>query len=279
MAIVSFCGSDDRETGQTLASIAVATMMAIEHNYKILYISTGFRDKTVNRCFWSETKQETVAQIVGEKGAGINNGIEGLIKLLQSNRTSNNIISDYAKVVFKDRLDILPAPTTNQINEYNQIAGFYADIASIADKDYNMVIIDVDKKMKPELKKKILEISNIVVLTIKQSADMIEQTMKLRKEDEIFSKSNVMIMIGKWDKYSKFNIANVTRELKEKRKVCAISYNTLFFDASTEGKVADFFLNNMTITDKNDRNFTFMSETKKTCEAITYRIQELKMKL
>ena len=42
MAIISFCGSDERETGQTLASIAVATMMAIDHNYRILHISTGF---------------------------------------------------------------------------------------------------------------------------------------------------------------------------------------------------------------------------------------------
>ena len=142
-----------------------------------------------------------------------------------------------------------------------------------------MVFIDIDKKMKPDVKKKILEISDIVVLTIKQGADMIEETAKLRSEDEIFSKKNVIIMIGKWDKYSKFNITNVTRELREKRRICAISYNTLFFDASTEGKVADFFLNNRVITDKNDRNFTFMDETKKTCDAITYRIQELRMRL
>lgn len=279
MAIISFCGSDERETGQTLASIAVATMMAIDHNYRILHISTGFRDKTVTRCFWDQNKTESVAQIVGGQATGINNGVEGLIKLLQSNRTSNNIVSDYAKVVFRERLDVLPALATNDINEYNEDIEYYEQIAKLANKDYNMVFIDIDKKMKPDVKKKILEISDIVVLTIKQGADMIEETAKLRSEDEIFSKKNVIIMIGKWDKYSKFNIANVTRELREKRRICAISYNTLFFDASTEGKVADFFLNNRVITDKNDRNFTFMDETKKTCDAITYRIQELRMRL
>lgn len=279
MAIVSFCGSDDKETGQTLASIAVATMTAIDHNYKILHISTGFRDKTVESCFWNSNKRDAVSQIVGGREVGINSGMEGLIKLFQSHRTSNNIIADYAKVVFKDRLDILPAPAADNINDYNAIAEYFSNIAAIANKDYNMVFIDIDKKMKPELKRKILEVSDVIVLTIKQSADMIEKTIQIRKENEIFNKPNVIIMIGKWDKYSKFNIANVTRELREKRNVCAISYNTLYFDASTEGKVADFFLNNRVITDKSDRNFTFMDETKKTCDAILNRIQEMKMKL
>lgn len=279
MAIVAFCGNDDKETGQTLSSIAVATMTAIDHNYRVLHVSTGFRDKTAVRCFWNETKNGNVEQIVGGKRSEINNGIEGLVKLLQSNRTSNNIVSDYARVVFRERLDILPAPLTEDIEEYNQIAEYYQQIAKIANKDYNMVFIDIDKKMREDQKRKLLESSDIIVLTIKQSSDMVEKTAELRKNDEFYSKKNVIIMIGKWDKYSKYNIANVTRELKEKRNLCAISYNTLFFDASTEGKVADFFLNNRTIIDKTDRNYTFMDETKKTCDAINYRIQELRMRL
>ena len=44
-----------------------------------------------------------------------NSGVEGLVKIIQSNRTSANIVSDYARVVFKDILDILPAPKTDNI--------------------------------------------------------------------------------------------------------------------------------------------------------------------
>ena len=48
MAVVSFWNDfNEKETGQTLAYVAVATNMAIEHNYKILLISTGFGEKTV----------------------------------------------------------------------------------------------------------------------------------------------------------------------------------------------------------------------------------------
>ena len=35
MAIITFWGGDSKESGQTLSIAAVATQMAIEHNYKI----------------------------------------------------------------------------------------------------------------------------------------------------------------------------------------------------------------------------------------------------
>ena len=40
MAIVTFWSECKKEIGQTSTAIAVATQMAIEHNYKILLIST-----------------------------------------------------------------------------------------------------------------------------------------------------------------------------------------------------------------------------------------------
>ena len=58
MAVVSFWGNSRREIGQTLSVVAIGTMMAIEHNYKILVISTGFRDRTMENAFGKETKME-----------------------------------------------------------------------------------------------------------------------------------------------------------------------------------------------------------------------------
>ena len=48
MAIVSFWSNSKRETGQTLSSVAIATSMSINHNYKVLEIATGFMDKTID---------------------------------------------------------------------------------------------------------------------------------------------------------------------------------------------------------------------------------------
>ena len=47
MAIISFWTEDDKETGQTSTAIAVATQMAIQHNKKVLLISTYENNKEI----------------------------------------------------------------------------------------------------------------------------------------------------------------------------------------------------------------------------------------
>ena len=58
MSIITFKSDEQKETGQTLSLVATATQMAIEHNYKILIISTSFRDKTLESCFWELDKEK-----------------------------------------------------------------------------------------------------------------------------------------------------------------------------------------------------------------------------
>ena len=104
MAVVSFWGNNTKETGQTLSVVALGTEMAIDHNNKILIVSTGFNETTMEDCFWEKKKNNGIIPENGVKTGGIANGFEGLIKVIQSNRTSSNIIRDYAKVVFKKQI-------------------------------------------------------------------------------------------------------------------------------------------------------------------------------
>ena len=57
MAIITFYSTDYKETGQTVSMAAIITYMAIKHNYKMLGISTSFRDITLENCFWKQEKQ------------------------------------------------------------------------------------------------------------------------------------------------------------------------------------------------------------------------------
>lgn len=278
MAIVSFWSNSKRETGQTLSSVAIATCMAIDHNNKILEIATGFQDSTVENCFWDPNKSALNQVIPGMNRASFNNGVEGLVKIMQSNRTSSNIVSDYARVVFKDRLDVLPAPSTNNLVDYNKTTEYYSQLASIANRDYNYVFIDIDRRMPEQSKQSILAQSDIVVFTLKQGYESLKDIINLRKDNDIFKKDKVVLLVGKYDKFSRFNVTNMSRELKEKRKMVAIPYNTLFFEASSEGTVADFFIKYRGITDQTDRNYIFIQETKRACDEIINKFQELRMR-
>ena len=279
MAIVSFWSNSKRETGQTLSSVAIATSMSINHNYKVLEVATGFMDKTIENCFWQPNRENALNLIPGMRQSTFNSGVEGLVKIIQSNRTSANIVSDYARVVFRDRLDVLPAPKTDNIEDYNRTTEFYAQLAKIASRDYDLVFIDIDKRMPEKSKQDILMQSDAIVLTLKQGLDSMRDIIELRKSDENFQKNNVILLAGKYDKFSRYNVTNMSRELREKRKMLAVPYNTLFFEAASEGAVADFFIKYRGITDQTDRNFIFMQETKRACDEILFKLQELQMRV
>lgn len=279
MAIVSFWSNSKRETGQTLSSVAIATSMSINHNYKVLEVATGFMDKTIENCFWQPNRENALNLIPGMRQSTFNSGVEGLVKIIQSNRTSANIVSDYARVVFRDRLDVLPAPKTDNIEDYNRTTEFYAQLAKIASRDYDLVFIDIDKRMPEKSKQDILMQSDAIVLTLKQGLDSMRDIIELRRSDENFQKNKVILLAGKYDKFSRYNVTNMSRELREKRKMLAVPYNTLFFEAASEGAVADFFIKYRGITDQTDRNFIFMQETKRACDEILFKLQELQMRV
>ena len=278
MAIVSFWSNSKRETGQTLSSVAIATSMSINHNYKVLEVATGFMDKTIENCFWQPNRENALNLIPGMRQSTFNSGVEGLVKIIQSNRTSANIVSDYARVVFRDRLDVLPAPKTDNIEDYNRTTEFYAQLAKIASRDYDLVFIDIDKRMPEKSKQDILMQSDAIVLTLKQGLDSMRDIIELRRSDENFQKNNVILLAGKYDKFSRYNVTNMSRELREKRKMLAVPYNTLFFEAASEGAVADFFIKYRTVFDQNDRNYLFLQETKRACDEILFKLQELQMR-
>ena len=279
MAVVSFWGNNAKETGQTLAVVAIGTEMAIDHDNKILIVSTGFRETTMEDCFWERRKNNGIVPENGVKIGGIANGFEGLIKVIQSNRTSSNIIRDYAKVVFKGRLDVLPSPTTQDPKVYNTVTSYYKDVLKFANKEYDLVLVDVDKRMSVEDKSAILQESDAVMITFKQGLEEIEEIKQLREQYPDKKKTNIIFMMGKYDFDSKYNVKNITRMLKETKEISAVPYNLGFYEASMEGKVADFFLNNRTLNDSSSSNAKFLQECKSSCDNILAKLEDLKMRM
>ena len=279
MAIVTFCSNEIKETGQTLSLSAVATYMAIEHNYKILVISTDFNDLSLENCFWEYDKIRTNGAIRKDQNIGIESGIEGLIKALKSNRTSNEIIKNYSRIVLKDRLDILLSPATKSYQEYTEIVEKYVDILQVAKRYYDLIFIDLSKKMPRKDAAAILKLSDIVVINMTQRLKTINDFATLRQENDFYQRRNVMLLVGIYDRNSKYNTKNITRYLKEKKLVSAVPYNTLFLEACSEGNIIEFMLRAKNVTDESDTNNIFIKEIKSIDEGIIFKLQELQMKI
>lgn len=278
MAIVSFWSQNTKETGQTLSAAAIATYMAIEHNYKILLLSTKFNDKTLESCFW-DLSTNTTANITGQSAtASLDSGIDGLSRAIASNRNSPEIVRSYSRAVLKDRLEVLFTTSAKDYNLYKNMSKLYVDALQIADKFYDIIFVDIDKGVGNELTQEILSMSNIIMVNLTQHQSVIDSYVELAKNDNIFNKSKILLLLGRYDKFSKFNVKNVTRYMGERKEPSIIPYNTLFFEACDEGKIVDYFLRFRNL-DSTDRNALFINGVKESSEKIIYKLQELRMRV
>jgi len=276
MSIITFWSETREETAKTLSIVAAATHMAINHQFKILVLSTAFEDDTLENCFWDiKQGKKNKIKITETKKVNIDSGLEGLQKLYMSNRLTPEQIPNYTKVVFaNNRLEVLPISKATTYETYEKTLKLYEDIILSANKYYDFVFVDLNKGFRyPELTK-ILEISDLIVVNLTQRIKIIDNFMKLREENQMFKKDNIMLLLGRYDKYSKYSAKNVSRYMGEKKVINTIPYNTLFWESCGEGEVADYFLKFKNI-DIKDRNGFFINEISKLNENMISTIQML----
>jgi len=274
MSIISFWSNGKGETGKAAAMAAVTTFLALHHNYKILVLDTKYNDYFYQDCYWKEDK--TAKLIHGQNPkTNLVSGISGLRKAILSKKTSPEIITNYTKIVFKNRLEIL-TDTKVEEQDYEANKEVFKSIAKIANQYYDLVFIDIDNKLDNDIADSLLEISDIVIVNISQKIRQINDYLEMRNQR--LKEKEIIPLLGKFDKNSKYTAKNVSRYIREKEIICTIPYNTLFYEACNEGEVADFFIKFRKVNSK-DKNSLLIEETKKIAEKIIQKLQELQMRI
>lgn len=258
MPIVTFWSNNEKSIGQTISAALTATVTAIEHNYKVLLISADFNDKIIESAFGAqESNKDIVKGIIQKAQINLGTGVQGLLKLADSNRVTPELIHDYTKIVFKNRLEILYSPNAeeNEITQ-NDIMGKIKNIIMNASRYYDYVFVDLKKGLKYAEQKEILDISDVVVLNIDQRIDTIESALNLKEIQKMYNK--IIWNICKSDKNSKYNSKNLTRKILKREKIYEIDYNTLIFEASQEGNIPELMLRFRTIKEDDTNNALFL---------------------
>ena len=280
MSVITFVNNIEEETGKTMSLVAIATHMAIEYNNRILIISTTNKEGKLKSCYFEdkEVKKSKLGIFGNNQSIDTGNGIEGIVRIARSNKLAPEMITNYTKVVFKDRLEVLLGLTEQKKdNEYDEkeIAEEYIDLINVANMYYDKVFVDLDFNLNEQIRQKITDRSDLVIVNTSQNYNSLKKLKENKEKSELLKSSKSLILVGRYDKYSKYNSKNITRFLEERNQVLTIPYNTLFFEATTEAKVPDLFLNLRKTIDSDDRNAIFMEEIKRASENIIYRLQEL----
>ena len=107
MAVITFWSNSMRETAKTSSMAAIATHMAVEHNLKILLLSTIYKDNTLEEFYWNK-KEDSLLNEIAEGKRDIASGVDGIVQLTISNKLTPRNITNYAQLVFPDnRLELV----------------------------------------------------------------------------------------------------------------------------------------------------------------------------
>lgn len=282
MAIITFWNNNTGKTGQTYSAIAVATQMALDHNYKILFLSTKYNDRLAIDAFGANEQAETVKKMVTNKNSmDLESGIEGVAKMANAGRLTAEMIPNYTKVILKDRLEILSGPKGAAKQEYEKLYEICKEIINVSKRYYDLVFIDLNNGMKDQTTKDILQMSDIIIFNVEQKLVEIENITKIKENSEILLPKKTMFLINKYDRESKYTAKNITREVGEKKTILTVPYTALYSEAIQEGLTAEFFieLRSKNFDDTLDNTVFFTNELKRTNEAIIYKMQELQMRI
>lgn len=269
MAVVTFYGNNKVETAQTTSMAAIATYLAIEQNYKILLINTKHNDSSLQECFWEQSKT------IKPRG-DLETGISGLIKAIASNKTSPEIITNYTRTIFKEKLEVLTDGNMPKEN-YDKQKTYMKSIIKLANKYYDLVFVDIEGSLEEPYIQDILNGTNLIVANTSQRIKVIEEFIKQRKQYNILSKDNILFLLGKYDKYSKYNAKNLERR-ERIIDIYGIPYNTLFFEACNEGNLADFIINYRLIK-QNSIQAPIMEAISEVALRIIEKLKELQMQV
>ncbi len=244
MAIIAFWSQEQKVTSQTTSMIASAVQMAIEKNYKILMIDANFQSTSMREGLFIQKKASVFDKQLNMGRVDISSGVEGLVQAVATNRISPEIVKNFTKPIFAQRLDFLDSFKTKETVEFERVSVYYPEILSVANRFYDLIFIDVPKGFENKTVENILKDSDIIVACFEQNMKDIEEFKNLWGVHELLPKFKTIPLLTKEDRFSKYNSDNVARYIGQKwgRGICSIAYNTILMEKMQEGDVVNYLI-------------------------------------
>lgn len=277
MAIVTFWSDSRKDTAQTSTALAIATHMAMEKNMRILLVDANFCDESITRAYWRKQKESRFLRELNSGKIDISAGADGLVSAIASNKASPEIIANFTKGVFRNRLDVLPGLRTKSPTEFDKSLVYYKDLLLNANKFYDIVLVDLAKTSEKPTVRALLDVSSIIMYTMTPDLMLIDGYIESLKNYAFLQKNNVIPILGRSDELSKYNPSNVAKKIGLRDGMAFIPYNIRYAEATYEGEISKYLLN-LKNGSKDENQQLFIDGINDSIERILYKIKELQIR-
>ena len=255
MPKIVFWNENQDMNNSTDVAIAVSNLMSIKYKTRSILMQTNFENRRIESAFtpYDELKASGTFE-------NRDIGIGALLKTVVSNKLTSTVITNYAKPVLKDRLDIMYGVVSNEKEQYLLMLQNLDYILKKADEVYDLVFVDLAKGTDNKDVENVLQSADIIVYVIDQDGIKLEDYLMNIENNKYLKDKQKIFVIGNYDEKSKYNVLNIRKKYRIKEPIYTVPYNYIFKDSVNDGFVIDFFYRNLN-SEKTDYNGNFINET------------------
>lgn len=256
--------SPDPGRGNTSNTLAIGTMIGQDYDIRTLITQTQFRRPNLENAFM-KAKELQFRNLVNTTTSGMDN----LERLFKSKRLSADSISDHTISLEAGRLDLLMGTKKSETHEnFPSIAGAIFDEA---DRYYQAVILDIHSGNNSSVSQQLIQDADIVVITLSQDTSVIESYVEQKDWPDNLQEKSKIILLGQYDKYSKYNVTNIKRNFKIDDPIYGLPYCSEFRDAINDKDVLNWFRRARN-AGKRHPSYSFFQEVRKISKDLLIQI-------
>lgn len=269
MGQVVFCGDPNNQDASTSCLIACAALIGLEHSVRTLLAHTSRAGSMLEKAFTDKLSGEA-----DPMARFTDTGVDALERLVRSQRLTPERVQDYSTPILRDRLDLLRGTMKQEGGAAGADPAMLPAMMTCASRYYGLTLLDwsgfgrgVGGSAYSAEAEAMLHGADLVVVRLPQHTAALERYFAKRDWPEVLHAKPKLVVVGPYDRHSKYSMINIARRYKHKEPIYSIPYNTEFMDAINDRTVIDYFMRNRNASKRSD-NYFFMEEIRRLTTAI-----------
>jgi len=265
---IAFWSPNHGQTGTTSAAVAMACMAALLYNFKILLAHSHFERSTLESCFMKEKVHDHEDFLDFS-----DNGLDALKRLAKNGRLTSGMICNYTiSLLANRRLDLLQGTKTSKPIDAQETLALLSQIFTIANRDYDLTMIDVPSGTHHKLTRTIIQQSDLVVVCLNQNKAILDAYFSSKSYASMLGEKTILYNIGMYNKNSRYTLKNLAKTYGMDHVMC-IPYDVGFMDACNNSRILDFIMRHLTMNSKN-KHKNLLQHLEKNCERMMKQLEK-----
>lgn len=248
------------QCGTTLNSALLSSYLAVNSKHKILLTNTQYTKSNLETAFLKDNNNNNY-DVFNDIG------IDSVYRLAQSNKLTKDNISNYSKVLIKDKLDLLVGSKKSTDKLFNEILSEMDYILECMKESYNLIMFDVNSGLENSMTKAVLDESDVIIVNLNQNVKLLKDFFEHYLE--LFKDKNLILVLSNYDDDLSLTKRYVKKLFSAKRHIYSIPYMTELKESHNNSNILKLISHNkLDLIDKDDKFFILMNELHVICEDI-----------